>query len=223
VLIVAPARLRPSPGRLDARACILPAMRLALPLIVLAVLAGCEATARKPQPQAKRPASTGTPRPPASLPMPARPEPAAPVWRVVSVHDGDTLRAIDEGKVEQRIRLAGIDAPERGQAFGNVSRERLAALTMGQPVEVYIEDRDRYGRTVARLEAGGVDVCRQMVADGLAWHFTRYSDDPALAAAEIEARAERRGLWRDPAPVAPWDWRAGEAERKRQRAGRLPR
>jgi endonuclease YncB( thermonuclease family) len=155
--------------------------------------------------------------------MPARPEPAAPVWRVVSVHDGDTLRAIDEGKVEQRIRLAGIDAPERGQAFGNVSRERLAALTMGQPVEVYIEDRDRYGRTVARLEAGGVDVCRQMVADGLAWHFTRYSDDPALAAAEIEARAERRGLWRDPAPVAPWDWRAGEAERKRQRAGRLPR
>ena len=133
---------------------------------------------------------------------------------------GDTLRAIDEGKVEQRIRLAGIDTPERGQPFGNVARERLAALTMGQAVEVHVEDRDRYGRTVARLEVGGLDVCLQMVADGLAWHYTRYSDDADLAAAERQARAARRGLWRDAAPVAPWDWRASEAEQKRKPTGR---
>jgi len=74
-----------------------------------------------------RPASTSKARPAASTPVPARAEPPLPVWRVVSVHDGDTLRAIDEGQVEQRIRLAGIDAPERGQPFGNVTRERLAA------------------------------------------------------------------------------------------------
>jgi endonuclease YncB( thermonuclease family) len=165
-----------------------------------------------------RPASTSKARPPASLPMPARPAPS--LWRVVSVHDGDTLRAVDEGKVEQRIRLHGIDAPERGQPFGNVARDRLAALTMGKAVEVHVEDRDRYGRTVARLEIDGLDVCRQMVADGLAWHFTRYSDDERLAAAEREARAARRGLWRDPAPVQPWEWRASEAERKRKPAGR---
>jgi endonuclease YncB( thermonuclease family) len=72
-----------------------------------------------------RPDPTSEPRPPASLPMPARPEPPAPVWRVVSVHDGDTLRAIDEGKVEHKIRLHGIDAPEIGQPFGNVSRDGL--------------------------------------------------------------------------------------------------
>jgi hypothetical protein len=111
-----------------------------------------------------RPAATSKPRPPASLPMPARPEPPLPVWRVVSVHDGDTLRAIDERKAEQRIRLAGIDAPERGQPFGNVARKRLAALTMGKAVAVDVEDRDRYGRTAARLKADGLDVGRQMVS-----------------------------------------------------------
>lgn len=144
-------------------------MRSALPLVVLIVLAGCDAAASKP----KRPASTSKPHPPASLPMPSKPEPAAPVWRVVSVHDGDTLRAIDEAKVEHKIRLHGIDAPEIGQPFSNVFREGLTALTKGQPVEVYIEDRDRYGRTVAPQEAGGEDVNRQLVAEGLAWHFTR--------------------------------------------------
>ena len=142
--------------------------------------------------------------------MPSRPEPAAPVWRVVSVHDGDTLRAIDEAKVEHKIRLHGIDAPEIGQPFGNVSREGLTALAKGKAVAVHVEDRDRYGRTVARLEIDGRDINRQMVADGLAWHYTRYSDDARLAAAEREARAARRGLWRDAAPVAPWDWRASE-------------
>jgi len=199
-------------------------MRTVVLLSICAAVAaaGCgrPASTTKPRPAAstttpRPPAATSKPRPLASLPMPARLALPLPVWRVVSVHDGDTLRAIDDGKAEQRIRLAGIDAPERGQPFGNVARDRLAALTMGKAVAVDVEDVDRYGRTVARLEADGLDVCRQMVADGLAWHFTRYSDDERLAAAEREARAARRGLWRDPAPVAPWTWRASEAERKR--------
>jgi len=184
-----------------------------LSICVAVAAAGCGRPASTSK--ARPAASTSKARPPASLPMPAWPEPSLPVWRVVSVHDGDTLRAIDEGKVEQRIRLAGIDAPERGQPFGNVARDRLAALTMGKAVAVDVEDVDRYGRTVARLEVDGLEVCRQMVADGLAWHFTRYSDDERLAAAEREARAARRGLWRDPAAVAPWEWRASERERKK--------
>lgn len=165
-----------------------------------------------------RPASTSKPRPPASLPIPSRLSPPTPTWRVVSVHDGDTLRAIDASNVEHKVRLLGIDAPEIGQPFGAVSRERLTSLTKGKPVEVFVDDRDRYGRVLARLEVGGLDVNRQMVTDGLAWHFTRYSDDADLAAAESQARAVKRGLWCDPEPIAPWDWRAGEAERKRQPA-----
>ncbi len=146
--------------------------------------------------------------------MPAKPK-AAPVWRVVSVHDGDTLRAIDQGKTERKVRLLGIDAPEIGQAFGTKSRDRLTALVKGKSVEVHADSEDRYGRTLARLVFEGRDVNRQMVADGLAWHFTRYSDDERLVAAEREARAAHRKPWRDPAPVAPWEWRASEAERKR--------
>ena len=191
-------------------------MRSALPLVVLIVLAGCDPAASKPVAKPKRPASTSKAQPLASLPMPSKPEPPAPTWRVVSVHDGDTLRAIDASNVQHKVRLLGIDAPEIGQPFGTVSRDRLTALTKGKAVEVFVDDRDRYGRVLARLEVGRLDVNRTMVADGLAWHFTRYSDDAALAAAEAEARAAKRGLWRDPETIAPWDWRAGEAERKRQ-------
>jgi micrococcal nuclease len=145
---------------------------------------------------------------------PSAPAPAAATWLVVSVHDGDTVRALDPDKVEHRVRLTGIDAPELGQAFGRVARDRLRELALRQRVVVHLHDRDRYGRDLATLEAGGKDLCRQLVAEGLAWHFTRYSDDAGLAAAEAEARAAGRGLWADPEPVAPWDWRAGEAERK---------
>ncbi len=69
---------------------------------------------------------------------------------------------------------------------------------------------------LARLEIDGQDVNRQMVADGLAWHFTRYSDDATLAEAEREARGARRGLWADPEAVPPWEWRATEKGRKRE-------
>jgi micrococcal nuclease len=140
--------------------------------------------------------------------------PASPVWHVVSVHDGDTLRAIDDERIEHRVRLAGIDAPEMGQAFGRVSRDRLRELALRQQVVVHLLGQDRYGRDLARLEAGGVDLCRQLVAEGLAWHYVRYSDDADLAASEAAARAAGRGLWADPEPVAPWAWRAGEAGRK---------
>jgi endonuclease YncB( thermonuclease family) len=194
-------------------------MRTDLLLVMLAVLAGCNAPASKPQAQPKRPAATTKPHAPASLPIPAKPEPSAPVWRVVSVHDGDTLRAVDASKTEHKVRLVGIDAPEIGQAFGTKSRDGLTAMVKGKSVAVHADSEDRYGRTLARLVVEGRDVNHQMVADGLAWHFTRYSDDERLAAAEREARADRRGLWSDPAPTAPWDWRAGEAERKRRPAG----
>lgn len=145
------------------------------------------------------------------------PAPASPAWLVVSVHDGDTVRAIDGEQIEHRVRLAGIDAPELGQAYGRVARDRLRELVLRQRVQVQVHDRDRYGRDLATLEAAGQEVNRQLVAEGLAWHFTRYSDDEDLAAAEAAARAARRGLWADAEPVAPWQWRASEADRKATR------
>jgi endonuclease YncB( thermonuclease family) len=114
----------------------------------------------------------------------------------------EPLHVLDDAKREHTIRLDGIDAPERKQAFGTVARDRLAEITKGKPVTVQAGKRDKYGRMVARIEVEGQDVNRQMVAEGLAWHYLRYSDDATLAEAEREARAARRGLWRDRERVA---------------------
>jgi len=127
--------------------------------------------------------------------------------RVVLVSDGDSITVVAQGR-EQRIRLWGIDAPERGQPWSRVSRESLARRALNR--EASIEDRgpDGFGRTLARVRVDGVDLGEAQVADGMAWVFRRYTDDPALVAREDEARNARRGLWKQAAPEAPWIWRA---------------
>ena len=129
------------------------------------------------------------------------------LWRVVGVHDGDTLTCLDESNQQQKVRLAEIDAPEIGQDYGKVSREVLAEMVFGKTVDVAEEGKDRYGRWIGHLSLGGVDVNRQMVASGNAWHYVDYSRDTSLAALEAQARSQRLGLWAQPNPVAPWDFR----------------
>jgi micrococcal nuclease len=136
--------------------------------------------------------------------------------RVVAVADGDTATVLAAGNVQHKVRLHGIDAPETRQPFGARGREELAGLVHGKTVTVRPVDRDRYGRTVARIEVDGTDVNLAMVAAGLAWHYTRFSDDQALAGAEAAARRARRGLWADREPVPPWEWRAREKARKQR-------
>jgi len=140
--------------------------------------------------------------------------------KVVSVTDGDTVRVLDADNVQHKVRLDGIDAPERGQPFGTVARDRLASLVMGKAVTVHNDGRDKWGRTLGRIEIEGQDVNRRMVADGMAWHYSRFNNDTRLAAAERAARAAGRGLWAEAKPVPPWEWRAGEKERRRQPVGR---
>ncbi len=104
------------------------------------------------------------------------------------------------------------------EPFGIVSRDGLRALVLRKPVTIHGQERDRCGRVLTRPEIEGKNVNREMVADGLARHFTRYSDDATLAGAESEARAARRRLWADSKPVPPCQWRA--TEKGRQRGGR---
>lgn len=128
---------------------------------------------------------------------------------VVSVIDGDTLIVADgTGKVT--VRLAEIDAPERTQPYSQVSRRGLIALCQSaREVRLAPVDTDRYGRTVAHVWCGGVHVNWRQVEDGLAWCFTKYLKTPATCLPlEQRAREERRGLWREGDPVAPWDFRA---------------
>ena len=131
---------------------------------------------------------------------------------VVGVADGDTITLLHDRRPET-IRLNGIDAPEKGQAFGERAKQFTAHLTFGQVVKVILRDQDRYGRTVADVHLpDGRSLNHEVVRGGYAWWFRRYSSDASLAALESEARTARRGLWADAHPIAPWDWR--EARRQ---------
>jgi endonuclease YncB( thermonuclease family) len=128
-------------------------------------------------------------------------------WRVVGVHDGDTVTCIDDTNTKQKVRLAEIDAPEIGQDFGKVSRDALAELVFGKTVEVRDDGKDRYGRWIGHLSVDGVDVNRQMVGTGNAWHYAAYSQDEQLDDLEQQARARKLGLWTQPSPTPPWEFR----------------
>src|SRR5439155_2794891 len=128
--------------------------------------------------------------------------------KVVGVADGDTITVLRDDKITFRIRLLGIDAPEKGQPFGTRAKEYASELVFGKIVTVEPTDKDQYGRVVADvILPDGRSLNREMVRAGLAWWYRRYSNDPELAGLEAEARAARRGLWADPHPVPPWEWR----------------
>jgi endonuclease YncB( thermonuclease family) len=125
----------------------------------------------------------------------------------VGVHDGDTVTCLDENNQQQKIRLAEIDAPEVSQDYGKVSREALAGMVFGKTIQVVDDGRDRYGRWIGHLYVDGVDVNRQMVATGMAWHYAAYSKDPSLGSLQSQAQAQKLGLWAQPNPLPPWDYR----------------
>ncbi|RMU54531.1 putative nuclease protein [Pseudomonas savastanoi pv. glycinea] len=103
--------------------------------------------------------------------------------------------------------MANIDAPERKQAFGDVSRQALAAMAYRQQVLVLDEGGDRYGRRIGVLTMNGRNLNAEMVAQGMAWVYTQYNNDKNLPPLEARARAGRLGLWADVHPMAPWDFR----------------
>jgi len=130
--------------------------------------------------------------------------------KVVSVYDGDTIAVLHDQRPE-RIRLYGIDCPEKGQAYGTRARQATAGLIYGKDVTLHIHDQDKYGRTVADvLLPDGTNINQELVKDGWCWWYRRYAPaDTTLIGHEIKARAAKRGLWADPDqhPVAPWKWR----------------
>jgi len=132
--------------------------------------------------------------------------------RCVGVSDGDTITVLN-GRTQVRIRLEGVDAPESHQDFGQKAKQLTSSLTFGKTVTINAVTTDRYGRTVARVIAGGKDVSLELVRAGLAWHYRKYSSDPVLAEAEQEARAAKKGLWSMPNPVPPWDYRHSKSRR----------
>ena len=148
------------------------------------------------------------------------------IGRVVAVADGDTITVLDSTHVQYKIRIAGIDAPEKGQPFGNRSKQHLSDLVFGKDVRVDWYKHDPYGRTVGNVWVippdspcqkptcpKTLDAGLAQITVGLAWHYKLYADEQSeqdrhrYDFAEQEARAKEAGLWSDPNPVAPWQWR----------------
>lgn len=131
-----------------------------------------------------------------------------PLWRVDTVHDGDTVTCRDPEARPWKIRLAGIDAPEFGQPYGEQARQALVGKLGGGLVRVEGDARDQHGRLLGTLWIGDRDINRELVAEGWAWAFGGFAADDDLLKAEAEARRQRRGLWAGPDPVPPREWRA---------------
>lgn len=155
---------------------------------------------------------------------------AAPVFAetisgiVVGIADGDTLTVLDSERRQHKIRLAGIDAPEKAQPFGQKSKTSLSAMVFNREVEVIGDKKDRYGRTVGKVMAADPncntpacpkihDVNLMQVMSGMAWWYRQYAKEQSpqdrenYEAAEFNAKVRRLGLWADKNPIPPWEWR----------------
>jgi micrococcal nuclease len=127
--------------------------------------------------------------------------------RVIRVIDGDTV-AVLSGATETRIRLAECDAPESAQPFGPNATHFTTSIALGHTVTVYVQDKDHYGRTIAHIiTEQGLDVSTELIRVGFAWWYRQYSRNPALGDLEAQAHSAHRGLWIDPNPTPPWNWR----------------
>lgn len=135
------------------------------------------------------------------------------VGRVVGVSDGDTITVLDTSNTQYKIRLTGIDAPEKKQPFGQVSKKSLSDLVYNKTVQVDWSKRDRYERLVGKVLVDNLDANLEQVKRGLAWHYTKYQKEQAFEDrllylhAQRDATTAKLGLWVEPNPVAPWNWR----------------
>src|SRR5438309_890048 len=143
--------------------------------------------------------------------------------RAVAIADGDTITVLDSSDTQHRIRLEGIDAPESHQAFGSRSKQNLSDLIFGKDVTVIYYKTDQYGRLVGKILIDGRDINLEQVKAGMAWHYKEYereqtpADRELYAKAEDEARKARRGLWVDPEPIEPSQFRREQTAERRTR------
>lgn len=134
--------------------------------------------------------------------------------RVTGISDGDTLTLLDTTEVQLKIRLSGIDSPEKGQSFGQYCKKSLSDLVYGRVVQIDWKKLDRYGRIIGTVLVDEQDVNLEQVRRGCGWHYKKYQNDQSIkdrlrySAAEEFARKEKVGLWADIDPIPPWIWRS---------------
>lgn len=164
-----------------------------------------------PNEATRSPVNTALPKAAALQPQSDQIEEVGFIARVVGVIDGDTIEVLDAQNRSQRVRLDQLDAPERGQPWNELSKRALSDLVFNKEVRIIPVDQDRYGRLVAEVWVGELNVSRELISLGAAHAFRRYLRDQSLIEVEAEARRNARGLWSLPPDqqVPPWEWRAG--------------
>ena len=132
---------------------------------------------------------------------------------VVGVADGDTITVLDQQKNTYKIRLQGIDAPEKKQAFGEKSKQSLHDLVHGKQVRIEYDKEDKYGRIVGKITLDDLDICLQQLVLGMAWHYKKYQNEQSVADrvvyndAELKSKSLKLGLWADETLMPPWEFR----------------
>lgn len=131
---------------------------------------------------------------------------------VVSIQDGDTVTVKTKSNKKIKIRMYGIDAPELSQSYGKKSKEHLEKLLKNKNITYKTANVDSYGRTVATIYAGDINVNYEMIKSGYAWHYKHYYKSKKYSEAEKYARDNKLGLWAEDKPTPPWKYRENMRE-----------
>lgn len=135
--------------------------------------------------------------------------------KVVGIMDGDTFKLLTADSTLIRVRLANIDCPEKKQAFSAKATEFTSKAIFGKFVTINVQSKDRYRRFIANvIYNDSLSLCHELVKNGLAWHYVKFSKDKTLQAMEDRARKCKIGLWQHANPVAPWKWRESRKRNK---------
>ena len=141
--------------------------------------------------------------------------------KVIGIMDGDTFKLFTADSTLVNVRLANIDCPEKKQPFSSRAKEFTSDAIFGKTVTVNVQSKDRYRRLISNVIyinslSDSLSLCHELVRNGLAWHYVKFSKDKTLQHMEDEARASKIGLWQDPNPIAPWEWRDFKKKKKVQ-------
>lgn len=139
---------------------------------------------------------------------------ATQTCKVTAITDGDTIKCLTEDKTLLKVRLDQIDAPEKKQPYGNAAKQHLADLIFQRTVTLDDKGHDRYKRIIAEVYLDGMNINKQMVADGYAWAFIKYVRDRDYYRLQATARKNKKGLWQDPNPIYPAEYRRNQRKKR---------
>ena len=137
--------------------------------------------------------------------------------KVTAITDGDTFKLLKKDSTLIRVRIANIDCPERKQPFSKRAKQFTSDAIFNKVVEIQVLKKDRYGRFIANvIYNNSLNLGKELLKAGLAWHYVKYSNDSTLQVLEDKARSNKVGLWQDPNSIAPWKWRSNKKKKPKQ-------